>query len=191
MIRYNPKMIERLSNKEIRELYSRARSIANKRIKRLNEAGLNMGKQLYPTLKELDTMKNPSSHIAAMLASASKFISTKQTTVRMMRKRIKQQQERLKERGYTVFDSPKKVLEFWEFMNALREKYKDTQYSSGDVMDVFEQGERLNIPQEKLVEHFDIWRDNLEKMEKLRVPRNGKEFSSDRIRRTIKKWSKE
>lgn len=112
MERLTPRTIERMSNAEIRKAYSHARSIANKRIARLTKAGLNTGKEPFPTLKEIGKKKNPSSHIASLLANASKFISTKQTTVRVTRKRVQMNKEKLHQMGYDFIQSDADVINF-------------------------------------------------------------------------------
>ena len=50
---FSPSKIENMTNSAIRKEYSRLRSIANKRIQRLESQGLNRGNVKFPTIKEI------------------------------------------------------------------------------------------------------------------------------------------
>ena len=74
--------ISKLDNKELRKEYSRQRSIANKRIKRLKAAGLEYErKELFPTLSGLTA-----SEVEKQLSDASKFLRRERTKVRVEKK---------------------------------------------------------------------------------------------------------
>lgn len=185
--RLTPRDLIKMSESEKRKEYSRLRTIANKRIKRRAEARLKGRTDYFPTLKSIDRSRKV--NIDSELLRVSGFTSTKQTTLSMVRKRIKLFQERMKKHYPSLVASEQKALKAMRFMMAVREKIGDKNYDSGVAMDVLEQGERLNIPESKLLEHYEVWADNIEKMEDIPTPESKKNVvTNTELDQMVKRW---
>lgn len=177
-----------MTNSAIRNAYSRLRSIANKRIQRLESQGLNRGNVKFPTIKEITESER--STIGSKLADVSKFLRSDRTTVSGTKAYMRDFAEQMESKGYgDLVDSSEKIFKMIEYMELLREKYTDKLFDSGDALDVLQQGQRLNIPPDKLAENFDVFASNIEALEKVKPSKNGVEFSQRRINNLIKKWS--
>lgn len=195
---YTPLKIAGMTNKEVRQAYSRLRSIANKRIERSREQGLGMRNWVapghdwrFPTIAEIE--KNPKSmfDVATQLASVSKFVSDPRTTVSGEKKFLSEFKDMMEQKGYgSLFNTPKDVYKFIYFIEDMRSRYSAKVFDSGDALDVYAEAERLNIPIEKVIKNFDFFAENLDKLEKVKPSKNGAVFSQRRIRNLIKKWAK-
>lgn len=180
--------IRTASDSTLRKMYSEFRSVANKRIQRLNQAGLRESKALFPTIQQIkDTDKTT---MQSALADVQKFLKSSRTTVSGVKRFMKDFRETMTEKGYgDLVQTNEDVNQMIEYMDYLREQYSEKLFDSGDALDVLQQGQRLNIPADKLKENFDLFASNLDKMEKLRRSPRGREFSQSRIDKLIKKWS--
>ena len=172
----------------LRKLYSEFRSVANKRIERLNKAGLGGSRAKFPTIQQIkDTDKTD---MASALADVQKFLRSSRTTVSGQKRFLRDFRETMIEKGYgDLVQTNEDIYQMLDYMDYLREIYSEKLFDSGDALDVLQQGQRLNIPAEKLKENFDLFASNLDKMENLRRSPGGKEFSQQRINKLIKKWS--
>lgn len=185
--RLTPRDLIKMSESEKRKAYSRLRTIANKRIKRRAEARLKGKTDYFPTLKNID--KSRKVNIDSELLRVSGFTSTSQTTLSMVRKRIKLFQGTIGKSYPSLVSSEQKALKAMRFMSAVREKVGDKNFDSGKAMDVLEQGERLKIPENKLIEHYEIWANNVEKMENIPAPESKKDvFNSDELDKMVARW---
>ena len=93
---FSPYQIERLTNKQIRQEYSKLRLTANKRLQRLQQAGLGeRGSYRFPKIAGRSTEE-----IAADLADVSRFLRDERTTVTGERKFVEGELEMLHEKGY-------------------------------------------------------------------------------------------
>ena len=128
--------------------------------------------------------------MGSALADVQKFLKSSRTTVSGVKKFMKDFRETMTEKGYgDLVQTNEDVNQMIEYMDYLREIYSEKLFDSGDALDVLQQGQRLNIPPERLRGNYDLFASNLEKMEKLRRSPGGKEFSQSRIDKLIKKWS--
>lgn len=186
---YTPASISKMKPSDINKEYSRLRSIANKRIARLGAQGLNRDNVKFATIQQIkDSSKWD---VGSQLAEVSRFLRSDRTTVSGTKKYLKDFQEQMQERGYgDLVDSVDKTWKMIDYMEALRERHSDKIFDSGDALDVLQEGERLKIPIDKLIEHYEDFATNLDQMEKLQPSRNGREFSQRRINNLISKWSK-
>lgn len=172
----------------LRKMYSEFRSIANKRIQRLTAAGYGKSVSMFPTIQQIkDTDKID---MATALADVQKFLRSPRTTVSGQKRFMNDFRETMTEKGYgDLVETNEEIMQMIDYMDYLREQYSEKLFDSGDALDVLQQGQRLNIPADKLKENFDLFASNLDKMEKLRRSPGGKEFSQSRIDKLIKKWS--
>lgn len=179
--------IRTASDSLIRKMYSEFRSVANKRIQRVNKAGLRGG-SMFPTIQQINDTGKMS--IRSALADVQKFLRSERTTLTGQKRFMNEFRETMIEKGYSdLVSTNEDIYQMLDYMDYLREQYNDKLFDSGDALDVLQQGQRLNIPPEKLKENFDLFASNLDKMEKLRRSPGGKEFSQSRINKLIKKWS--
>lgn len=180
--------IRTASDSTLRKMYSEFRSVANKRIQRLNQAGLGSSRAMFPTIQQIK--ETDKIDMGSALADVQKFLKSSRTTVSGVKRFMKDFRETMTEKGYgDLVQTNEDVNQMIEYMDYLREIYSEKLFDSGDALDVLQQGQRLNIPPDKLRENYDLFASNLEKMEKLRRSPGGKEFSQSRIDKLIKKWS--
>ena len=180
--------IRTASDATLRKMYSEFRSVANKRIQRLNAAGLRKSKTLFPTIQQIK--ETDKIDMGSALADVQKFLRSSRTTVSGQKRFMKEFKETMIEKGYgDLVETNEDINEMIDYMDYLREQYSEKLFDSGDALDVLQQGQRLNIPADKLKENFDLFASNLDRMEKLRRSPGGTEFSQARIDKLIKKWS--
>lgn len=174
-----PEEIRSLSNKELRAEYSRARAAANKRIQRMFAAGLSDNVALFPKIKGLTD-----SEIESALAAASKVLRSERYTVTGTRKAMRVEMRIFRERGYT-FLNESNFKQFTDFMESWREEAGDKIYDSFDAVDVFDQGQRLNIPPDVLQKHFDYFVENMDKLEQITPIKTDRAIKYSDIKRKI------
>lgn len=185
---YRPSQIGRMSQAAINKAYSALRSVANKRIQRMSAQGLGRSKTLFPTIQQVTESKY--GDLRSALADVSAFLKSPRTTVRGEKKFINEFKSTMQDKGYgSLVETNADIYKMIDFMDYLREQYSDKLFDSGDALDVLQEGQRLNIPLEKLKENYDIFASNLDAMEQLRPSPQGKEFSQRRINNFINKWS--
>ena len=187
---FSPYQISKMSEGAIRKEYSSLRSVANKRLQRMQAQNLGMTARTgyrFPTIADISSSSK--STVASELADVSQFLRSERTTVTGEKRFIGDFVEAMESRGYgdlvTTIDD---VYDMIQFMDDMREQYSSKIFDSGDTLDVLQQAERLNIPRDKLRENFDLFASNIDKMEKLRPSTNGREFSQRRINNLIKRW---
>lgn len=188
MTLFRPSEIRKMGAKAINKAYSELRSVANKRIQRMTGQGLGRNKSLFPTIQQIN--ETYYGDVRSALADVSKFLKSPRTTVKGEKKFIREFKETMTEKGYgSLVETWEDIYNMIDFMEDLREQYSDKLFDSGDALDVLQQGQRLNIPLNKLKDNYDVFASNLDAMEKLRPSPKGAEFSQRRISNFIKKWS--
>ena len=188
---YSPYQISKMTDAEIRKAYSSLRSVANKRLGRLQAQGLNMTARTgyrFPTISQVQ--ESSKATVASELADVSKWLREERSTVKGEKAFLSYFQELMNEKGYGDFvDTPDKIYETLEFLDDVREQYKD-QLKGSDILDVLEETDRLNIPREKVKENIDLFIANIEKLKDVKPTKGGQTFSSRRINSLIKKWDR-
>ena len=189
---YSPYQLSKMSDSDIRKAYSELRSVANKRLSRLEAQGLGKTARTgykFPTIKSIK--ESSRSTVASELADVSKFLRDERTTVRGEKKFLKEFQEMMTDKGYgDLVKTPDEVYRTIEFLEDLREAHKDKILSSGDALDALQEAERLNIPRNKLMDNIDLFVSNLDSLRDVKPSKGGAEFSSRRMNNLIKKWIK-
>lgn len=179
--------IRSTSESVLRKTYSELRSVANKRIQRLSGQGLGRNRSLFPTIQQIQESSLHS--IGSALADVQSFLRSSRTTVKGEKKFLNEFRETMTEKGYgDLVQTNEDIYNMIDYMDYLREQYSEKLFDSGDALDVLQEGQRLNIPMDRLKENYDLFASNLDKMEKLRRSPGGKEFSQARIDKLIKKW---
>lgn len=189
---FTPYQLSKMTDAAIRKAYSSLRSVANKRLGRLESQGLGKTARTgykFPTIKSIE--ESSKATVASMLADVSKFLRDERTTVRGEKKFLNDFQEMMTEKGFgDLVETPDEIYRTLEFLEELREVYDDKMFSSGDALDALQEAERLNIPKEKLFDNIDMFISHLEELRNVKPSKGGAEFSSRRINNLIKKWTK-
>lgn len=189
---YSPYQLSKMSDAAINKAYSQLRSVANKRLSRLEAQGLNMTARTgykFPTIKEIEQSSRAT--VASELADVSKFLRDERTTVRGEKKFLSDFQELMTDKGYgDLVETPDEIYRTLEFLEEIREQHKDKVLPSGDALDALQEAERLNIPKDKLIQNIDLFVSNLEDLKSVRPSKGGAEFSSRRMNNLIRRWTK-
>lgn len=182
-----PHTISRMSKSEINKEYTRLRAIANKRIERLQQAGMDVGYRKFATIQQIN--ESSKWDVESQLAEVSRFLR-RRTTVKEERRFLENFREMMSDKGYGVLvQSYSDSYKLMRFMEDMRELYSDEVFDSGDALDVLKEAQRLKIPLEKVKENFEDFVTHLNELEKVKPSKNGNEFSQRRIDNLIKKWS--
>lgn len=186
---YSPYQIENMTAKQINKAYSELRSVANKRLQRLEKAGLGTrGSYRFPTLKEIQNSNRMNA--GSQLADVSRFLRSDRTTVTGEKRFLQEFKQSMEERGYKdLVDTTEKIYNTLEFMESVREQYGNKIFDSGDTLDVLQEAQRLNIPLEKVQKNIDFFLQNADRLSSVKPSRGGAEFSQRRINNLVKKWS--
>lgn len=191
---YSPYQISNMSESAIRKAYSELRSLANKRIGRLNISGLTSKQSKFPTIKELETgvpNRTMSANISSALADVSKFLREPRTTVSGLKQFYKDFSEIMIEKGYEdLVKDVSSIRNTLKFLDSIRETANDQLLPSGDALDALQEAQRLKIPTEKLLENIDLFVAHLDDLENVQPTKGGRTFSTRRLNALIRKWEK-
>ena len=182
---YTPEALQSgsLSEKEIRDEYSRLRNIANKRINRLERAGYT-DTQTY--LQNVGAYKSLSNYtmeeLQYKLYQISKFVSAKSSTVGGMRRIQKQMLAKLHEKD---LGSITNLQEFGDFMDWARAKYKYREFDSERAAEVYNESKRRKIDIEEIKKDYELYRDNYKKFTELPVYRKEERRTSEWYRKVL------
>ena len=188
---YSPYQISNMSESAIRKAYSELRSIANKRLARLENQGLGMTARTgykFPTIRNIE--ESSKATIASELADVSKFLRDPRTTVSGEKQFLSNFREMMTEKGYSdLVETPDDIYKTLEFMEEIRDTNNNRLLPSGDVLDVLQHAERLKIPTEKLKDNIDLFVQHLDDLEDIKPTKGGCTFSSQRLNALIRKWT--
>ena len=188
---YSPYQISNMSESAIRKAYSELRSIANKRLSRLEKQGLGMTARTgykFPTIRNIE--ESSKATIASELADVSKFLRDPRTTVSGEKQFLNNFREMMTEKGYSdLVDTPDDIYKTLQFMEEIRDTNNNRLLPSGDVLDVLQHAERLKIPTDKLKDNIDIFVQHLDEIEDVKPTKGGRTFSSQRLNALIRKWT--
>ena len=172
-VQYAPYQIAKMSEAEIRKAYSELRSIANKRIQRMNKAGLNItDRKKFATITQIN--ESSKWNVESQLAAVSKYLQAG-TTITEARSQVRKFQERMTNMGYgDLVGSTEDAIKAMRYLDDVREQYSDKIFDSGEAMDVYQQTERLKIPVKKVIQNFEKFYENKEKLENMDTPKSKK-----------------
>ena len=189
--RFTPYKINKMTESQIRKEYSKLRSVANKRLTRMQKLNIGMKARegfRFPTIKEIDSSIYS---VGSMLADVSKWVSDYRSSVTGEKQFLNDFQEMFTEKGYgDLVETPEQIYNTIRFVESIREDYNDQLLPSGDALDALQQAQRLKIPTDKLIENIDLFVAHLDDLENVQPTKGGKTFSSRRLNALIKKWEK-
>ena len=185
---YTPLGLKAYSERELRKEYSRLRSIARKRLERLEKSefattsivDINKGK--FRPLSAIRT----EGQLRYLLSDLARFIVSPQSTIRGQRARVKQTVRTLQERGYT-FVTPGNFHKFTQFMDEMRRQKLDRLYDSERVIELFESIEKRSIDPDLVFTNFQEFLEKQEEISKIPERVNGKKISKAQAEDMLKK----
>lgn len=170
---YAPVFLRHLMNTgdeaKVRKEYTRLRDIAQKRIKRLEKAGLTdtevykRNVKHYPKLGDIKT-KN---ELSARLSDLARFVASERSTVSGFKAIRKKSLETLHEHGYE-FVNEANFKDFGEFMAEYRYQHLDQIYDSGEAADTFGVLEKHHVDVDQIRDQFEQWIENRKTLESMR-----------------------
>ena len=189
---FTPYQIHKMTSGAVNKAYSAMRSIANKRLQRMEAQGLGMRARegfRFPTIKQIQESSKDT--VSAALADVSKWLSQPQSTIRGERKKIAEFRESMADMGYsdltTTLDDTYRVMTYLE---DLREQYSNDLYDSGDALDVYQHAQDLGISPEEFEKNMNLFYENHNAFLSIPVNKNGRAIGAKRLQNTIKKWMK-
>ena len=133
--------------KDVRKEYSRLRSIWRKRYERLMKSDykdINLVKdrpiQRYKQLKDITSDRE----IYHLLSELATIIASERTTITGLKKREKDQMERINDVYGTELKTHEDLLNFGRFMEQLRDFASDRIYDSDFAVELYSDGEKLS-----------------------------------------------
>lgn len=194
---YTPYKMESMTEAQIRAEYSKLRSVANKRLQRLDSAGIGMralSGYRFPTIAQIESSSKDT--VASELANVSRLLGDYRSTLTGERQFISEFQEMMRGKGYgDLVKTPADVYKVVGLLDDLREKYKNDllRYRSGltdkDIFDALQQAQRLRMPIEALKQNIELFVANMDALEKVQPTKGGRTFSSSRVNALVRKWT--
>ena len=161
---YNYSSLKKFSDSELRKEYSRLRSIAQKRIKRLGESQWSWTntyqtyKEGFPELSEIKTH----SDLVKELQTLGHYVYSKETSISGMNEIMKKSIESLNESGYDFVNERN-----WRAWTQFMDKYKKL-WSKGsptpEMLMLREDFEASKNDPDALAELFDTWAEEIDYM---------------------------
>ena len=188
---FTPYQLASMTDAAIRTEYSKLRSIANKRLGRLQAQGLGKTARSgykFPTIKDIESSSRAT--VASELADVSRFLRDPRTTVTGEKSFLENFKEMMTEKGYVdLVETPDDVYKVLEFMEEIREENNNKVLPSGDALDALQQAQRLKIPMDRFKENIDLFVQHLDDLENVQPTKGGRKFSTQRLNALIRKWT--
>ena len=194
---YTPYKMESMTEAQIRAEYSKLRSVANKRLQRLDSAGIGMralSGYRFPTIAQIESSSKDT--VASQLANVSRWLGDYRSTITGEKQFISEFQEMMRGKGYgDLVKTPADVYKVVGLLDDLREKHKNEllKYRSGltdqDIFDALQQAQRLRMPIEALKQNIELFVANMDALEKVQPTKGGRTFSSSRVNALVRKWT--
>ena len=195
---YTPYKMESMTEAQIRSEYSKLRSVANKRLQRLDSAGIGMralSGYRFPTIAQIESSSKDT--VASELANVSRWLGDYRSTITGEKQFIAEFQEMMRSKDYgSLVETPEDVYKVVGLLDDLRERYKNDllRYRSGltdkDIFDALQQAQRLNMPVEALKQNIELFVANMDALENVQPTKGGRTFSSSRVNALVRKWTK-
>ena len=120
---YSPQQLRKMSDAELRKEYSRLRSVANKRIERMEKAGFGSSREVSYNAGVYIPLKAVESHreLVALTSQVSKFLAAKRSTVSGQRESIRRSVATWNRKGVNVNAS--NYSKFVDLLTTLKSVY--------------------------------------------------------------------
>lgn len=167
----------------IKKEYTRLRAIAQKRLKRMEQASkkkcaktdwtkTEAYKAYDGTVPKLRGMSE--AHLPYELAKLSRWVGSETSSIKKMKERQTKTLQTLRKHGYNIAEED--FLDFTDYMEEWRERHLDEIYDSEQAAEVYWRSAKKNRDPKKVLDDFYEWQENYgtkkayEKLEKL--PKN-------------------
>ena len=198
---YTPYKTKSMTEAQIRAEYSKLRSVANKRLQRLDSAGIGMralSGYRFPTIAQIESSSKDT--VASELANVSRWLGDYRSTLTGERQFLEEFRSMMRSKNNGMYaslvDTVQGTYDLIGLLDDLREKYKNDllRYRSGltdkDIFDALQQAQRLNMPVEALKQNIELFVANMDALEKVQPTKGGRTFSSSRVNSLVRKWTK-
>lgn len=153
--------LERANNKELRQEYSRLKSIAKKRIKRLESSDYAKVSGYRTVMGYLLPLKDfrpgvDDAQLKRSYREVVKFLNLPTSTIKGIRQDVRERVANLNDTGYT-FINEKNFGDFVEFFEWVRgfNAAMEYEYIPEDAMAVFEEGQKKKLGVDELKELYE------------------------------------
>ena len=188
---YTPLGLKAYSERELRKEYSRLRSIARKRLERLEESEFvttSIVERNQSKFRPLSSVRTEG-QLRYLLSDLARFIESPQSTIRGQRARVNQTITTLHQRGYT-FITKANFPRFVDYMDAIRRQKIDRLYDSERVVELFQTMERRRISPDLVLKNFREFMEMQAQIEKMPERRNGEPISKKEAEEMLKRMLK-
>ena len=180
-----PFQISGMNIESVREAYRGLRSVANKRLSRLEAQKLGqMGSYRFPAAGKLTD-----NQLREQLADVSRYVRDPRHTVRGEKRFMREEIESLHDQGYDWINQ-ENFYDFVNYMDELREQYGNKAFDSGDAADVFSNAQRIGIDPKVLKTNYEYFAEHLNELERMRPARSEWGASFEGIKQKINKLSR-
>lgn len=178
---FTPIDITKMPASEVKEAFQHLKSIANKRIGRMQAQGLGRPMQKFGSMRGMSEEQ-----MRQGLAEVSRWIREPSHTVRGYKSRRSEMLDAFHEKGYD-FVNEENYEDFINYMEELREEYGSKVFDSSAAADVFGQTQRIGIDPDTVKKNFDYFADHLDELDRMKPVRTEKGATMPAIRRKIKR----
>lgn len=154
---YRPDILSNMPYDDIAKEYNRLQKRANRSLNAIAKTKFKKtetylyNKDKYPDISQI----NSKTELAYRLSDLARFVSKKTSTLSGLREQERKTIQTLHERGYTFVNS-RNYQKFIDFMDTMRTVYKNIQYDSEYVAEVFEEYVvNKKVKPDKLVKDFE------------------------------------
>lgn len=189
---YTPSQIRKMSDADINKAYSQLRSLANKRLERMQKQGIGIRARKgfrFPTIK--DIQQSSKWVVGDMLSDVVLWLRQPQSTMKGEKQKLREFQEAMRDMQMgayvTNLDDTYKLL---EYLDNLREDYGNQVFDSGDALDVYSHAQKLKIPDDVFEENMNLFFENHREFLNLRINKNGQAIGPKRLQKFIEKYNK-
>lgn len=158
------KYSKHFEEKELRKVYSNFRSIARKRIERLEQYKYTTGAQYQrmkaiglPVLKEIKNRNQ----LAMYLQQTAFFISTESSTVKGIKRIRKQKVEQFTAEGFEGL-TPENIDDFLQFFEEAKKK-SEKAYTMGEIAGVWNAGRKVKKTAKEIMEDYNQYKEIADK----------------------------
>lgn len=153
-------MRSELDAKEMRKIYSYFRSVANKRIKRIEAAGLTNASKAYQSLGGIvpPLSSIPIDKLPYAIRETAVFLSRASSTVKGIRETQKRRIKTLQERGYDV--NGQNFNLFVKFMEEAKDRLLSEGLSYEKIMELYVAVKNREIKLAHIMDDFSWWAEN-------------------------------
>jgi hypothetical protein len=179
---YTPEGAKTLTEKQLRNEYSRMRSIARKRLERFegtewtDTQAFKMNNRIYKPLKEIKSERE----LRHLFSDVAKFVTASTGSVSGLEKQRERAVKTLNDRGYD-FVNKDNFRKFADFMEYTRIAKLNRIFDSKRVAQFYETQEKKQLSNKELYSAFKSWAKKQKKLKKIqnRNPRTSSQYRED------------